>query len=671
MITGIQDVEQKCVICGYNCKNRRSLGNHLAKSHPEIKSTRQYFDTYLLTEKVLCACGCGKETLWKATEYRYGEYVNGHNPTGFKVKQPDFTPEQIKCRNKKIKTAYENPELRQKVGHAVREGLAQSGYNFSKEWQKRWQNDDFRQKQYESRIESWSGLAGEERREKVFTPDFGRKISQANMKRESRRSSAAEEQFCQKLEALGERVIRSKWFNFHEKTWCADCYLPESKTIIEFDGVFWHGHDRQSDFTPKQITSMTNDLKKNKIARDKKLNLIRIKEDDFDKINSYEDLISYAYHIVNMGEVLKEGTIKHTDDSNIISRDTIIRMTQNNDSNFIEKTYLKLLKDYLRAYVAYWGWFYPERDEDIVKAMCQLQKVTNINQSTLGSTWLKKRVHSYWLVDNGPVQNFQIDKSLENVIRYRLGLNNSKDYTYTLPDGTSYTGREIFNITMGDIRTGFIVQRMKVSWFKPAWAAAIYNKYISYIQNPVVWDPSVGFSARLLGFSSACQGGTYIGCEPASLTFADAQTVANLIGQIRPDISFHLHKSGSETIEIDEDSLDFVFTCPPYFDTEKYFDEPGQCWKDYPEKYQWIENYLVPTLTSAYVGLKCDRYAVFVVSTRLEQDIVHAGIKVGFEHISTEAFIETRDHFARANNTVSNNAKEKIITFIKRDTYGN
>lgn len=123
MITGIQDVEQLCAICGYKCKNRRSLGNHLSKSHPEMESSRQYFDTYLLSDKILCKCGCGGETLWKITEYRYGDYINGHNPAGFKVKQPYFTDEQIHLRNKKIKAAYESHELRQKVSHAVREGL--------------------------------------------------------------------------------------------------------------------------------------------------------------------------------------------------------------------------------------------------------------------------------------------------------------------------------------------------------------------------------------------------------------------------------------------------------------------------------------------------------------------------------------------------------------------
>lgn len=666
MITGIQDVEQLCAICGYKCKNRRSLGNHLSKSHPEMESSRQYFDTYLLSDKILCKCGCGGETLWKITEYRYGDYINGHNPAGFKVKQPYFTDEQIHLRNKKIKAAYESHELRQKVSHAVREGLAQSDYDFSQERKKLWQNDDFRQKQHESRVESWSGIAGEERREKVFTTEFSRKISQANMKREARRISKSEEDFCQKLESFGERVVRSKWFNFHEKTWCADCYLPESRTIIEFDGVYWHGHDRSTNFTPKQLMSMTNDLKKNKIAREKGLNLIRIKESVVDRVNTFDDLIALAHHVVVRGEVIKEGTIRHADNDPIITRDTLLRLTLENNVNYIEKTYLKVLKDYLRSYVAYWDWFYPEKDEELVKILKQIGNIDKINQSVSGSSWLKKRTRSYWNVQDGPVGHFFNDKSLESVLKYRLGINNSKDYTYTLSDGTTYTGRETFDISLKEIRTGFIVQRMKVSWFKPAWAAAIYNRHILHVENPVVWDPSIGFSARLLGFSAVCRSGKYIGCEPASMTHADALAISQQINSVRPNIVFDLRKSGSENCEISDDSVDFVFTCPPYFNTEQYFNEEGQCWRDYPEKSMWLKKYLQPTCNTAYRALKPDCYAVFIVGKALEEDMISACIAAGFEFVSSESFIETHDHFRRVKVTSNTDGiKEKIVTFKK------
>lgn len=666
MLTGIENVQQACKICGYFCKNRRSLGNHLAKSHPELGTSKDYFDNYLKTDDVVCACGCGEKTAWQKVEYRYGDYVNGHNPAGFKIKQPTFTRTQIEKRNKKIREAYESQAVRVKVGQAVKEGLDKSDFDFSSFRKEVWANKDHRQRQNESRIKSWQGEVGQIRKEKVFTKEFGRKISEANMKRGIKRSSQAEEDFCCLLESLGQRVIRSRWFNFPEKIWCADCYLPDSKTIIEFDGSYWHGHDRVSDFSVSQLTSMTNDLKKNKLARDRKLNLIRVREADVASIKTFDDLISAASHIVSQGEVIHEGTHHHSESDIIITRETLIKLTKEKGRDEVEKTYLKPLKDYLRSYVDYWGWFYPERDEDLTRVLTKLNDINKLGGSTTGSSWLKKRVKSYWNVDGGPAKSFNDDKPLESVLRYRLGLNNSKDYTYKLSDGTIHTGRETFDITLAEVRAGFIVQRMKVSWFKPAWASYIYKQYLSDHVSPVVWDPSTGFSARMLGFASVFPSGTYIGCEPASETFADAQRVANELICHLPQVKIDIRQQGSEMCKLPDASIDFVFTCPPYFDTEKYFNEPGQCWKDYPDKQTWLDKYLIPTLLTSRIALKSGCYAVFVISTRLSEDLIHAGLAVGLEFMKCEEFVMSNDHFERSK-SFERVQKECIVVF--RNSY--
>jgi tRNA1(Val) A37 N6-methylase TrmN6 len=55
---------------------------------------------------------------------------------------------------------------------------------------------------------------------------------------------------------------------------------------------------------------------------------------------------------------------------------------------------------------------------------------------------------------------------------------------------------------------------------------------------------------------------------------------------------------GSEHFEHPE-PFNMVFTSPPYFDTERYFEEPGQCWRDYPKQAQWVKSYLQPTMETA------------------------------------------------------------------------
>lgn len=53
-----------------------------------------------------CACGCGQAVSWRQVEGRFMTYRSGHNPSGFKVQQPQFTEEQVRARNEAIRAAY-------------------------------------------------------------------------------------------------------------------------------------------------------------------------------------------------------------------------------------------------------------------------------------------------------------------------------------------------------------------------------------------------------------------------------------------------------------------------------------------------------------------------------------------------------------------------------------
>jgi hypothetical protein len=220
------------------------------------------------------------------------------------------------------------------------------------------------------------------------------------------------------------------------------------------------------------------------------------------------------------------------------------------------------------------------------------------------------------------------------------------------------------NITLRDIRNGFIVQRNKVSWFKPGWAAWIYRKFLSGVSKPVVWDPSIGFSARMLGFASVCQDGTYIGTDPSSAAFRDANVISSTLKTVMPNVKFDLRKSGSENVSIDDESLDFIFTSPPYFDKEIYCREEGQCCIDYPTISKWTENYLKPTLLNAYVALKKDCFAVFNISEEHSSLLISAAESVGFEHVDTLRLPIIRDHFSRKHGHVDTRG-EPLLIFAK------
>lgn len=645
-----------CLLCTFVSINRKSFGMHLSYHHKN-ETIKSYTIQHELNGIIpTCKCGCGNLVSWHKTKYKFNSYITGHNDAGFSsTNQPKLSKKQIDGRNKKIKAAYKNNgiEIKKKISKSVIKGLKNSTFDFSSFRKNMWQEESFKEKQYVSRVKSWQDEAGEIRKEKVFTPEFGRKISISNMNRDVHRKSKAEEAFANKLKSIGLNIEESKWFNFTEKTWCADVWLPDQKIIIEFDGTYWHGLDRKEDFTLNQISNLTNDISKNLLAKNKRLSLLRINESsNWQDIKDLRDLVSLAYHVIRDGVVLKEGTFKLDDKTILIARDTLLRthFTENGSKN-IEETYFPIIEDFLVSHVAYWGWFYPSTIDDLSKvlsSLCEVGRRDKIMISNFGSTWLKSKLKSFWGVDDGPVATFSSKKARKSVLYYRLGLNNSKPYDYVLSSGEKVTFKETFDITLKTIRTGFVVQRNKVSWFKPAIASSVYNKFLKGIEHPIVWDPSVGFSARMLGFSALFEHGKYIGTEPAQMTFKDANMISSEILELKPNLSFDLYNIGSEKVQIEPESLDFVFTSPPYFDTEKYFNEPGQCWKDYSNLDSWVENYLIPTFKTSYGGLKHERSMVINISEKYKEVITLTAIKCGFKFVDEFSININADHFSRA-----------------------
>ena len=362
----------------------------------------------------------------------------------------------------------------------------------------------------------------------------------------------------------------------------------------------------------------------------------------------------------------------------IITREQLIRINEPQfggpGRQYTEKVILPFLMLFFRRHVDTYGWFYP-RAQTLDDACCAVRRsvarVTDVSviSSThgAGTRYLKSRFKSYWNVDKGPIKSFWDDRKFEKVLRYRLGLNNSKMYEYTLSDGTVVNCHETFDINIKNVRFGLIVQRNSVSFFKPHAAGVIYRHVLGDMERPVVWDPSCGFGARLLGFMSMYPQGTYIGTEPATQTFADMMTMRDDVARSSTyrTLSIDLHRMGSEKFSGYDDMLDMVFTSPPYFEREKYFDEPGQCWRDYPDKDGWFNGYLFPTMQNAARSLKRSGRVVINIDNDNREFIERAADKAGLELYDELRLKTGRDHFNRMRgHTVART--EPILFFKKR-----
>lgn len=260
------------------------------------------------------------------------------------------------------------------------------------------------------------------------------------------------------------------------------------------------------------------------------------------------------------------------------------------------------------------------------------------------SLYLKSVFPSFWAAGESSPERIVRDMlELKKVLRYRMGFNE--------------TG-EVFDISLGEVRRALTVQRKTVSWFQPKAAYNIYSTVLPAGSRPLVWDPSGGFGARMLGFYAAHRAGTYYTNEPARRTFDDLSRLAQDLGG-----ALYPVRIGSEHGHplIETNSLDLVFTSPPYFDKEKYFDEPSQCWYGRKEE-EWITQYLDPTLANAHRYLKED--GLLKLNVDCHAPYLGSAERVGFTHVSTEPWKVRRDHFSRRKNKTHFN-EEYLITWKK------
>ena len=174
-----------------------------------------------------------------------------------------------------------------------------------------------------------------------------------------------------------------------------------------------------------------------------------------------------------------------------------------------------------------------------------------------------------------------------------------------------------------------------VSNFRPTAAKLIYEKYGG---DGVVWDMSAGWGGRLLGFLSSKNTKHYIGTEPATRTYKGLLKMKKEFSYINKKVD--IYKQGSEEYLPNKSSLDLCFTSPPYFDTEKYSDEPTQSYIKYPTQDEWVNGFLRKTIENCYYGLKEGGYMLYNIANTpkykfIEEQTVKISKELGFAQEDT------------------------------------
>ena len=184
-----------------------------------------------------------------------------------------------------------------------------------------------------------------------------------------------------------------------------------------------------------------------------------------------------------------------------------------------------------------------------------------------------------------------------------------------------------------------VTNAQMVSNFRPITASAIYKLFCD--EGDTVWDMSSGWGGRLLGSIKAKI--NYIGTDPNTKTMKGLKEMAKTFGN--KSQSYELLTMGSEDYKPRKKSLDFAFTSPPYFDTEKYSNEKTQSYLKFDNINTWKEKFLLKTIDNAYHGLKDNKFMALNVAKvtnhyeSFEEDTIALAESVGFKLVDTFDYV--------------------------------
>lgn len=203
--------------------------------------------------------------------------------------------------------------------------------------------------------------------------------------------------------------------------------------------------------------------------------------------------------------------------------------------------------------------------------------------------------------------------------------------------------------------------------FAPVRAKAIYERFCP--PNGVIYDYSAGYGGRMLGALSSSHNFTYIGTDPNKNTYYNLLQLGKYIEEFsHRENSYKIYNIQSERLLLKNKSVDFAFSCPPFFKKEFYSNEPTQSANNYPIYQDWLEYYVRPTIKNCYLALKDDGvYGVDIIDyyySGKRVELVKDWIRIAKE----QGFIFKGQYQIKSNIRKQNQDEgEKIYIFTKSE----
>jgi hypothetical protein len=573
----------KCKICGFQCDTVNERNKHLKIVH-KLLFEQYIIQYYFNKEYPTCKCGCGTKLNFSCHSIGFFKnYTTNHFPrhphTEETKRQIHDSLEKSMMKKYGVKNPMELKQCRDKIAQSKLERYNNPTYNnmdknkqtkLERYGDEKYQNIEKIKETNQLKYGANSYTASEIGKKKIKKSNLEKygveypsqlestkeKIKQTNLihcgytsnlldpafrKEHNKKTSLIEKEICRIIGAEHKFFINHREFD-----------MIKGNDIFEIDCDFHHPSKLINlSFIP--INSVVNDFVKMKDALQAGYNLWKIHISNIPEIVTVNSLKSHSY--------IPDYSIDYN--QKIILAKYFNNYKQKHGEKKLAK-YIPLLRKFIKT-------FQPElpklpckenlkeviskiHNYDLSKMIIDDTKFSN-NGSTMGNNYLKSHFNSFWNSNfNGnktPVEAWKDDKIMYDVIKYRIGLNNSN---------------ETFDFSLANLVRGLSARRIIISFFKPLLASSIYYKLLGDSPTPVVFDPCCGFGGRLLGFKSKYPNGTYIGCEPNKDTYKE-------LLQLIKDANFtncHIYNCKIEEFDLSSIKYDIAFTSIPYFDVEQY-----------------------------------------------------------------------------------------------------
>lgn len=253
--------------------------------------------------------------------------------------------------------------------------------------------------------------------------------------------------------------------------------------------------------------------------------------------------------------------------------------------------------------------------------------LSKCKNSTMGykiaDTFNKHRFLSTILNGKSPMDSFKDDIKLKKALKMSFESGDNLNYCYK-----------------GFM--GLVNGTQACSNFRPAFAKYIYTKYC--IENGKVFDPSMGYGGRLVGFlSSHCK--EYISTDPNTLSYKGNKELSQVLNKEKKIKLYNLPIEDFPSAKY-LNYFDLSFTSPPYFKKEIYSDEDTQSCNRYPEYLNWLKYFLIPFFKKQYDILKKNCLCIVNIEDikissktfELVNPSIKIGTDIGFKFLRKEYF---------------------------------